>query len=189
MSVVVDYEESKYHNANARLLSKMFEQETVDHLLALRSQRHYHLLARVSGVLLGSLVAVSLDGANAGIVQVLAIAVEPRQRHHRIAMGLLKAVVEEARRESRNHVITIGPRARFETLGWTKLQGLSPDRYPVHNYEEADLPLQEWYSTPTRTFMPRPLGRIPAPEALYDRGLIIRPNTHQTAKPLPPLSR
>lgn len=189
MSVVVDYEERVHYQAHADFLTKMFAPPTVSYLLDLRSPRHYHLLARVSGVLLGSLVAASLDGPNDGIVQVLAIAVHPRQRHHHIAMGLLKAVVEEARREHRHHVITIGSSGRLQAAGWHVIEDLSPNLFPVDGYQETDLPLQRWMSIPTRSFMPRPLRRIPDAAQMERHGLIVLPNRYPTARPLPPLSR
>src|SRR5699024_11005764 len=137
-----------------RILRKMFDAPTAEHLLSLRSDTSYHLIARVSGYLLGSLIAVPLTDKNRGIVQVLAVAVEPKQRHHRIARGLLRAVVEEARRERHDHVIACGPDAPFRALEWTRISNLTPDIVPIHNYQEHALPLEAWWSTPTRTFMP-----------------------------------
>lgn len=189
MSVVVDFEEKRHHADHERLLRKMFEDDTVDRLLSLRSPTSYHLLARVSGYLLGSLIAVPLKGRNRGIVQVLAIAVEPKQRHHRIARGLLSAVVEEARREYHNHVITCGPDQALEAFEWDRVENLSPSAYPVENYQEDGLPLESWWSVPTRTFMVSPLRKVPDPDAIHRGGLRVKDNIYPTASALPPLSR
>lgn len=189
MSVVVDFEEARHHANHERLLRKMFDASTVESLLSLRSDKSYHLIARVSGYLLGSLVAIPLSGENKGIVQVLAVAVEPKQRHHRIARGLLRAVVEEARRERHNHVIACGPAAPFRALEWTRVKNLTPDVVPIHNYQEHELPLEAWWSTPTRTFMPKPLRQIPNPEGLQRTELRVLDNIYPTASKLPPLTR
>lgn len=189
MSVVVDFEEKRHHADHERLLQKMFAQETVEHLLSLRSQTSYHLIARVSGYLLGSLIAVPLEGKNKGVVQVLAAAVEPKQRHHRIARGLLLALVEEARREHHDHVLTCGPTAPFIDLEWSRVQNLDPAIYPVQNYQEDGLPLEAWWSVPTRKFMPRPLLQLKDPEGLDRTGLRVLDNIYPTASKLPPLTR
>lgn len=189
MSVVVDFEETRHHADHERLLRKMFAEDSVEHLLSLRSNRTYHLLARVSGYLLGSLIAAPLDGKNKGIVQVLAVAVEPRQRHHRIARGLLLALVEEARREQHNHVISCGPAAPFQELEWSRVQNIEPTLYPVHNYQEDGLPLEAWWSVPTRKFMPKPLRQLPDPSGLDHTGLRVLDNIYPTASRLPPLTR
>lgn len=189
MSVVVDFEETRHHAQNEQLLRKMFEDDTVDRLLSLRSRTSYHLIARVSGYLLGSLVAVPLRGKNRGIVQVLAIAVEPRQRHHRIARGLLSGVVEEARREYHNHVIACGPDQAFEAFEWDRVENMGPALYPVENYQEDGLPLESWWSVPTRNFMVPALRKVPDPHAIHREGLRVKDNIYPTASALPPLSR
>lgn len=189
MSVVVDFEEKRHHANHERLLRKMFDDATVEHLLSLRSNTSYHLIARVSGYLLGSLVAVPLQGKNKGIVQVLAVAVEPKQRHHRIARGLLRAVVEEARREHHHHVIACGPAAPFRALEWDRVENLEPAIYPVHNYQEDGLPLEAWWSVPTRTFMPKALRKVPDVDGVIRTGLRVLDNVYPTASKLPPLSR
>ena len=180
MSVVVDFEEKRHRENNERLLGKIFVDDTVLQLTALRSKKNFHLLARVSGIVLGSLVAVPLEGKNKGIVQVLALAVEPSQRHHGIARSMLKALVEESRREYHRYVIAPGPRHIFEMLEWTEVEDIDVARYPVENYQEDELPLDGWWSTPTRSLTRRMLRKIPDPAGLYTQPLKIQDNIHPT---------
>lgn len=181
MSVVVDFEEKRHSERNELLLRKIFADESVEQLLALRSRKNYHLLARVSGIVLGSLVAVPLEGKNKGIVQVLALAVEPSQRHHGIARSMLNALVDESRREYHRYVIAPGPRKIFEFLEWTEVEGLSAETYPIENYQETELPIDGWWSTPTRSLTRRMLREIPDASGLYTEPLAVKDNIYPTS--------
>lgn len=184
MSVVVDFEEARHRESNERLLRKVFSDASVDQLLALRSRKNYHLIARVSGIVLGSLVAVPLEGRNEGVVQVLALAVEHSQRHHGIARSMLKALVDESRREYHRYVIAPGPASAFTTLEWTPVENLPPSLYLVENYQEDELPLESWWSTPTRSLTKRMLRQLADADALYMEPLRVRDNIYPTTGPI-----
>lgn len=184
MSVVVDFEETRHFVRHERLLRQMFEDASVDALLALRSRKNYHLLARVSGIVLGSLIAVPLDGKNERVVQVLSVCVDPRQRHHGIGRSLLKALVDESRREQHRYVMTAGPSSIFETLDWTRMQSpaVAPER--ILNLQDPVLTPDVWWSKPTRSLDIRMLTRMADPEGLVALPLTVRDQVGPTSGPI-----
>lgn len=158
MSVVVDYEERRHRDLHEAVLRKSFDDPTVERLLALRSSRNYHLVARVTGVMFGGAVGVALD-TTPGIVQVLAVGVVPSHRHFGIGRGLLLAMVEEARREHHRYVVAPGPADVFESLGWHEME---PPKDALHASPQVDgVTLERWWSTPTRTLRQPPLVALP----------------------------
>lgn len=184
MSVVVDFEEARHHARHERLLRQLLDDSTVDGLLALRSRKNYHLIARVSGIILGSLVAVPLEGKNERVVQVLSVAVDPRQRHHGIGRSMLKALVDEARREYHRYVIAPGPSAAFEALEWTRMQAPTDGSAHIENLQDVALTPDAWWSKPTRSLDIRMLKRLAEPEGLIRLPIVVRDQVGPTSGPI-----
>lgn len=154
----------------------MLDDASVDRLLALRSKKNFHLVARVAGHMLGSIIAVPLDGRNASIVQVLALVVDPAQHRRGIGRSLLRALVQEARREHHRYVIAQGPEAFYLANEWETMDEAVAGSVGIQmgNYHHEALPLERWMSRRTRWIDPTPLLRIPDPEGIRRLDLALR---------------
>ena len=184
MSVVVDYEELAQHEAHERLLRRLYEASSAERLLALRSRQNYHLIARVAGHVLGSAIAVPLEGKNAGIVQVVSLVVHPSQHRRGIGRSLLRALVQEARREHHRYVVAVGPQELLAQNEWDPMSAEEPVRATPQGFDAPGIPLEGWSSRRTRWIDPTPLLRIPDPEGLADLELQLKARDWTPAIPL-----
>lgn len=183
MSVIVDFEEARHFEAHEGLLRRLYTDESVEKLIALRSKKNFHLVARVAGHMLGSVIAVPLSGKNDKIVQVLSLVVDPTQHRRGIGRSLLKALIQESRREYHRYVISQGPVALYEESEWDRMPDEKAE-IPWIGYDAPELPLESWMSRRTRWIDPTPLVRIPDESSLVRLGLELLPRDWTPAKPL-----
>lgn len=183
MSVVVDFEETRHFEAHEGLLRRLYEGSSVEALLALRAKRNFHLTARVAGTMLGSVIAVPLEGKNDKIVQVVSLVVDPRQHRRGIGRSLLKALVQESRREHHRYVIAQGPTELYVQNEWDVMPNEDAE-VALFGYDMPSLPLERWHSKRTRWIDPTALSRVPDPEGLVRLDLRFLKRDWEFAAPL-----